>query len=61
MFFVEYPVCVISVAVVKRRLFLLVFVVPYNEKEYIFISVNCNVEFWCPSSDKQCGYKRPSD
>ena len=36
MFFVEYPVCVISVAVlvavVKRCLFLLVFVVLYNRR-----------------------------
>ena len=30
--FVEYNVCVISVAVVKRRLFLLVFVVFYNRR-----------------------------
>ena len=30
--YVEYNVCVISVAVVKRRLFLLVFVVFYNRR-----------------------------
>ena len=30
--FVEYPVCVISVAVVKRRLLLFVFVVIYNRR-----------------------------
>ena len=32
MFFIEYPVCVISVAVVKQPLFLLVFVVLYNRR-----------------------------
>ena len=39
MFFVEYPVCAISVAVlvavVKRCLFLLVFVVLYNRRGII--------------------------
>ena len=34
--FVEYPVCVISVAVVKRRLFLFVFDVIYNRRS-IFV------------------------
>ena len=34
--FVEYPVCVISVAVVKQRLFLLVFVVIYNRRSALF-------------------------
>ena len=47
MIFVEYPVCVISVAVtvalVKKRLLHLVFAVLYNRR--IFISVNCNTEF----------------
>ena len=33
---VEYPVCVISVAVVKRRLFLFVFDVIYNRRS-IFV------------------------
>ena len=54
--FVEYPVCVISlagvlVAVVERRLFLLVFVVIYNRRSTFFFSVNCNREFWSLSSD----------
>ena len=47
--FVEYPVRVISVAVVKRLLFLLVFVVFY--KGVNFYSVNCNTEFWSLSLD----------
>ena len=34
--FVEYPVCEISVAVVKRGLFLLVFVVIYNRRSTFF-------------------------
>ena len=55
MFFVEHPVCVISVAVlvavVKQHLFLSVFVVLYNRRSIFFISVNCNTEFWSLSSD----------
>ena len=49
---VEYPVCVISVAVlvavVKRHLCLLVSVVFYNRRStvYIITSLNCNTEFW---------------
>ena len=49
--FVEYPVCEISVAVVKRGLFLLVFVVIYNRRSTFFFSVNCNTEFWSLSSE----------
>ena len=60
-FLVEYPVCVISVAVlvavVKRRIFLLVFVVLYNKRS--IISVNCNTEFWSLSSDYLCAAKDP--
>ena len=59
--YVEYPVCVISVAVlvavVKRRIFLLVFVVLYNKRS--IISVNCNTEFWSLSSDYLCAAKDP--
>ena len=55
MFFVEYPVCVISVAVlvavVKQHLFLSVFVVLYNRRSIFFISVNCNTELWSLYSD----------
>ena len=53
--FIEYPVCEISVAVlvavVKRGLFLLVFVVIYNRRSTFFFSVNCNTEFWSLSSE----------
>jgi len=43
--FVEYPVCVIYVAVLKRHLFLSVLCCALQQKEYICISVNCNAEF----------------
>ena len=36
----------VLVAVVERRLFIL-----FSRKAYIFISVNCNTEFWSLSSD----------
>ena len=57
--FVEYPVWVISVAVlvavVKRRLFLLVFIVLYDGRS--FISLYRSTEFWNLSSDYcQHGY-----
>ena len=58
--FVEY-VCVISVAVVKQRLFPLVFVVLYNRRSIIiFVSVNCNTEFgvWLQTN---CVVTRPRD
>ena len=55
MFFVEYPVYMISVAVlvavVKQHYFLSVSVVLYNRRSIFFISVNCNTEFWSLSSD----------
>ena len=45
---------VISVAVievvVQRCIFILVFL-PFKEKDYILISVNCNKEFWSLSSN----------
>ena len=61
--YVEYPVCVISVAVlvaaVKQRLFLLVFVVLYNRISILLFQVNCNIEFWSLSSDYLCVAKDP--
>ena len=56
--------CVISVAalvaIVKQCLFLSLFCA-LQQKEYLFISVNCNTEFWSLSSDSLCGYKIPRD
>ena len=49
--FAEYPVCVISVAVlvavVKRRLFLLVFVVIYNRNETVIQSFGVCLQINC--------------
>ena len=53
------PVRVISVAVVQRCIFMLVFFCALNtQKDYISISVNFNKEFWRLSPDELSSYKK---
>ena len=50
----------VLVAIVRQCLFLSLFCA-LQYMEYLFISVNCNTEFWSLSSDSLRGYKRPRD